>query len=271
MLTLPRADGLRKTNVSMHRCGRTDAPSCRRSEESVIGNVIDNTSASQERGTPAAARVIPFAIFIAFIVLQSVAGERLQFWGLDMRWLYAARVVVVAGLLAFLWRHYVELHDFSGVTARRLTYAVAAGIAVFVAWINLDLDWARLGESAGFDPTLPDGSGLVWQFVFFRLLGLAVIVPVMEELFWRSFLMRWLERHDFWRQEPARVGLRALFICAALFALEHNLWLAGLFAGLIYGLVYMLGRSLWLAVISHATTNAALGAWILATRNWQLW
>ncbi len=209
-------------------------------------------------------------MFIGFIALNSLASERLAAWGVDVRWLYAARVVIVASLLAFLWRHYTEMHHLDGVTAGRLAAAIGTGIAVFLLWINLDFEWARLGNSVAFDPTLPDG-GLDWQFVFFRLLGLAIIVPVMEELFWRSFLLRWLERKDFWLQDPAKVGVRAMIICAALFALEHNLWLAGFIAGAAYVLVYVVGRNIWLAIISHATTNAALGGWILATRSWQFW
>ena len=238
--------------------------------ETAIGDVIPN-SMGAPRIAPATARVIPFAVFIGFIALQSLAGERLAAWGVDMRWLHAARVVVVASLLALLWRHYTELRGWEGVTAPRLAAAIGAGIAVFLLWINLDFEWARLGKSIPFDPTLPDGSGLDWQFVAFRLLGLAIIVPIMEELFWRSFLLRWLERNDFWLQDPAKVGMRAMLICAALFALEHNLWLAGFVAGFAYVLVYVLGRNLWLAIISHATTNAALGGWILVTRNWEFW
>ena len=113
--------------------------------------------------------------------------------------------------------------------------------------------------------------GLAWGFVGFRLLGLAVVVPVMEELFWRSFLLRWLDRHDFLTCDPRKVSLRAVILCALLFASEHNLWLAGLLAGLVYSLVYMRGGNLWLPIISHATTNAVLGWWIVTNKQWQFW
>ncbi|MEO7725871.1 MAG: CAAX prenyl protease-related protein [Burkholderiales bacterium] len=243
-----------------------------RSRELIITNLIDNSPGSLQGVSPAAARAIPFAVFIAFIMLQAMVGERLLAAGLDTRWLYAARVCTVAALLLVFWRHYTEMHDFAGVTARRLAIALTAGMAVFLLWINLDFEWARLGHSPGFDPTSPGGSGVASEFVIFRLLGLAIVVPVMEELFWRSFLLRWLERNDFMLQDPAKVGLRAMLICAGLFALEHNLWLAGFIAGMVYVLLYVfLGGSIWLPIVSHATTNAALGWWILATRSWQFW
>lgn len=221
--------------------------------------------------SPAALRITPFAVFIGLLAIQPALAPHVQAWGFDPRWLYAIRILIVAGLLAMWWRHYTELHSFAGVSGARVAACVAAGVVAFVLWINLDFEWARLGSSGGFDPTLDGGSALAWQFLIFRLLGLAVLVPIMEELFWRSFLLRWLERHDFWQQDPARVGVRAVLICAVMFALEHHLWLAGFIAGVIYALVYRFGRNLWLAVVSHATTNATLGWWIVTTRQWQLW
>ncbi len=243
---------------------------CARRPEAEIGTVVDNAPVTG-RVSPAAARWIPFAVFIGFIVLQSVTGERLADWGLNAPWMYTARTAVVTFLLWALWRHYTELHTLSSVTARGMAAAAGVGLLVFVAWINLDFAWARIGDPVAYDPTLPDGSGFAWQFVLVRLLGLALVVPIMEELFWRSFLLRWLERTDFLNQEPGKVGLRALVICAAMFALEHTLWLAGLVAGFAYALVYMRSGNLWLAVVSHATTNAVLGCWIVATRSWQFW
>jgi CAAX prenyl protease-like protein len=244
---------------------------CRRRQEAEIGTVIDNPSVVAGRLSAAAARCIPFAVFIGFIVLQSVAGQHLAEWGLDARWMYTARAAVATLLLWLLWRHYTELHTFTSVTPSGVAVAAGVGLGVFIAWINLDFGWARIGDAVAFDPTTPDGSSLAWPFVLVRLLGLALVVPVMEELFWRSFLLRWLERSDFLLQDPAKVGLRALAICAAMFALEHTLWLAGLAAGFAYALVYMRSGSLWLAIVSHATTNAALGCWIVATRSWQFW
>ncbi len=232
---------------------------------------MDNSSISAGLVTPAAARVIPFALFIAFIVLQTLAGDWMHASGLDTRWLYAARTIVVALVLFVFWSRYTEIQSFSGITSRRLLIALAAGVAVFFLWVNLDYDWATVGQARAFDPTLSDGSGLDWRFVVFRVIGLALVVPVMEELFWRSFLLRWIDRHDFLAQDPGKVSIRAILICALLFASEHNLWFAGLLAGLVYNLVYVRTGNLWLPIISHATTNAALALWIMATGNWRFW
>jgi CAAX prenyl protease-like protein len=93
----------------------------------------------------------------------------------------------------------------------------------------------------------------------------------MEELFWRSFLLRWLERHDFLQVAPRSVGPRPLVITTALFALEHSQWLAGGIAGVVYSALYMRSGNLWVPIAAHAVTNAALGIWILHTENWHFW
>ena len=104
-----------------------------------------------------------------------------------------------------------------------------------------------------------------------RFAILAAVVPVMEELFWRSFLMRWIDRRDFLGLEPRRVSATAVILASGLFALEHSLWVAGLIAGLAYAVLYMTTNNLRAPVLAHAVTNAILGLWILATGSWQLW
>ena len=235
------------------------------------GNGMSDTSKSRGFVTPAVARIIPFALFIAFIALQSIGDERLRSVGVNPQWLYPARTVMVAIALLALWRHYSELHDLAGTSLKWIAAAFVAGMAVFFLWINLEFDWATVGKpSAGFDPTQVDGT-IDWVLVGFRMIGLAVVVPIMEELLWRSFLLRWIDQQDFLNYDPIKVSLRALLIGSVLFASEHSLWFAGLLAGLVYSFIYMRSRNLWVPIICHATTNGALGWWILATGQWQFW
>ncbi len=219
---------------------------------------------------PAVGRVVPFAIFMLFVVFGAFWADRLSRYGFDPRWLYAARAMAAGLALLAFWKSYAELRDFNGITPRNLVVATAAGVLVFALWINLDFEWAVFGQARAFDPARADG-GIDWILVAFRMFGLAIVVPIVEELFWRSFLLRWVQQHDFLMLDPKKIGQRGNLICALLFASEHNLWFAGLIAGLVYNLIYVRTRNLWLPIISHATTNTALGIWILATGNLKFW
>lgn len=155
----------------------------------------------------------------------------------ELRLLYVVKITVVVGLLWLMRRAYGELRWPAGVNFCTWIVATVAGIVVFVAWINLAADWMVMGESVGFDPR--DDAEIDWFLVTMRLVGAALVVPVMEELFWRSFLMRWITHPNFLTVSPAQVGFKAFCITAILFAVAHSLWLAGLFAGIVYNLLYM--------------------------------
>ncbi len=115
-----------------------------------------------------------------------------------------------------------------------------------------------------------DGA-LIWPLVAVRWIGATLMVPVMEELFWRSFLMRWIQRSGFTNVDPRQVGPRALVLSTFLFVLAHTMWLAAAIAGLAYALVYVRTGKLWLSIIAHAVTNGALGIWVVYRQQWQFW
>ena len=220
---------------------------------------------------PAFARIAPFALFMAFVaVLSWPEGPTSRLTEADVRWLVIFRGVAVAAVLGILWRHYVELHDARAPSGPQWLLAIGVGAVVFGLWITFDDGWAAFDAGPGFSPLRADGS-IDPMLAFLRLAGMALVVPVMEELFWRSFLLRWIDRREFLQVDPRRASLMAFAISSALFASEHSQWFAGLFAGMAYGWLYMRTGNLWVPIVSHATTNALLGSWILATRNWQFW
>ena len=224
------------------------------------------------RGFPAPVviRVLPFVVFIGLMALEPWLGRQLD--GVtDPRWLYGIRATLVAGLLLLFWRNFAELSGARRPAIQELLLAFGIGLLVLVIWLTLDTGFFVLGQSgSGFDPHAADG-GLDWSLAFMRLAGSALVVPIMEELFWRSLVMRWLDDADFASLAPARVGLRALLLSSLAFGLEHSQWAAGILAGLAYGWLYMRSRNLWVAVVAHAVTNAGLGFWVLATGAWYFW
>lgn len=216
------------------------------------------------------ARVAPFAIYILFLALKPVVAK--SFPEADIRWLYALQIGATAMALAVLRRQYVELAGAFALRAGQWLLAVVVGVMVFVAWINLDLPWLALGGTGGggFDPSAPDGT-LDWSLIVVRIAGAALVVPLMEELFWRSLVMRWIDQGDFLRLAPAATSLRAWLVSSLVFGFEHDLWFAGIFAGVAYGWLYRRGGNLWLPIAGHAVTNLLLGVWVVATGSWRFW
>jgi len=215
-------------------------------------------------------RILPFAAFMGLLALRGLAPAD-GAWGFDTRWLYALNLVVVGGALLAWWREYGELARQNGPSLGEAAAATAVGLVVFALWIRLDAPWMQIGESAAaFVPVGANGA-LDWPLIAVRWLGAALLVPVMEELFWRSFLMRWLQQPVFEAVDPRRTGVKAVALSTFVFMLAHPLWLAAIVAGLAYALLYRATGKLWTAVIAHAVTNGALGAWVVATGQWQFW
>lgn len=213
------------------------------------------------------ARILPFGAYVFFIVLGD-ALERLGVGRAELRWLYPVQVGAVLALLAAFWHGYEELHRCALSWTQALV-AIVAGVVVLVLWVNLDAPWMTIGSAPGYGPRT--NGEIDWLLVAIRIAGAALVVPVMEELFWRSFLMRWVERSDFLLIDPARIGIKAFVIPCLLFGFEHTLWLAGIVAGVAYGLLYMRHRKLWSPILAHAITNGLLGVWVIYTGGWQFW
>lgn len=224
------------------------------------------------RDDPLIARAAPFLLFIGFLMLGSALPAQLPVQGthLHTTWLVVVRGALIAMLLLWFWRGYTELRQPETVRPADWALGLAGGIAVFLAWIALDQDWAVLSRSAGYQPLRDDGS-VDWVQALARLAGFSLVIPVMEELFWRSLVLRWIEKHDFMSVAPREVGWRAFAITTALFAIEHDRWLAGAVAGAAYNWLYMRSGNLWVPILAHAVTNGVLGLWVLHTGNWEFW
>lgn len=215
-------------------------------------------------------RIIPFVVFMVLLFLRGIAPEDGS-WGLDPQSLYGLTVLVVGGLLIWFWREYGEFSAQVRPTLKETALALAVGALVFWLWITLDAPWMRLGEpSAQFRPVDAQGD-VIWLWVAVRMAGAALVVPVMEELFWRSYLMRWIEQPQFETVVPRQVGLKAVVLSTFVFVLAHTLWLAAVVAGLAYAWLYVRTGKLWVPVMAHAVTNALLGGWVVLTGNWAYW
>lgn len=158
--------------------------------------------------------------------------------------------------------------------------SAAAGAAVFVLWIAPDLlvpGWRGhwLFSNALFgrpETSLPAAALSDPAVLALRVARAVLLVPVVEELFWRGFLLRWLEREDFLSVPLGSYNRRAFWLCAALFALEHGpYWDVGFLAGAAYNVWMVRTKSLADLMLAHAATNGCLAAWVLWSGRFEYW
>jgi hypothetical protein len=205
-------------------------------------------------------------VFVAFLAFG-------DFLGLGP-WEYPFRCAVLAAVLWFFSRGALDFR------IRNAGLSIAVGIAVFAIWIAPDLLWPAYRSHWLFQNSLTgsvasslhEGLRASSMVLVFRAIRAAVLVPMIEELFWRSWLMRWLIKPDFLSVPLGTYATQAFWITAALFAIEHGpFWEVGLLAGVAYNWLMIRTKSLGDCILAHAVTNGILSAYVVNSGQWQYW
>jgi CAAX prenyl protease-like protein len=225
--------------------------------------------------SPALVRFAPFVIFLLLTTAQGKWGPASDYW------LYFIKTIVGAGLIVAMRPLVTEMRwAFSWA-------AVLAGVVVFAVWVGVSGEWTtqsslwvKLGFSKAPKLLTPDwnpnaqfgaGSALAWFFMVVRIAGSALVVPPLEEVFYRSFLYRYLARHEFLDVPLNRLFPFPFVAGALIFGLAHNEWLAGIFCGATYQWLVLRRGRLGEAMTAHAITNFLLGVWVVWRGAWHFW
>lgn len=193
---------------------------------------------------------------------------------MDARWESPLRVTALGGVCFICWPREISLRPYHWAAS------IALGAAVFILWIAPDLLFP------GYRQTILFSNGIVghlhsslqvaevhssWVLAW-RTVRAVLIVPAIEELFWRAWLMRWLIHMDFRKVPLGTYAPFAFWMTAILFASEHGpYWDVGLLTGIIYNLWMIRSKSVADCILMHAVTNAMLSAYVIATAQWQYW
>ncbi|MGB0910428.1 MAG: CAAX prenyl protease-related protein [Nitrospirales bacterium] len=218
-------------------------------------------------------RILPFAVYMGFIALSSLlallfpVNDQSQVGEL---WLYPVKILIVGGLLVFFWSKFDELKSPLVMSWTEGLSVIGIGVLVYVLWVRMDWSWAMQGEATEYNP-FKDAGNMGILLAGIRIFGASVVVPVMEELFWRSFLIRWVIDNRFNVVPIGAFTIGSFTATVVLFGLEHNLWLAGMMAGALYNLLLYQTRRLWPCILAHGLTNFLLGIHVLLTEEWQWW
>ena len=217
---------------------------------------------------PSLPYVAPFVAFIGFLALDRVSP-------LSIEWMYPLRVVVVLVILVTFSRSVVDFR------VKDTLGSIGLGMAVFVVWIGPDVLWPGYRSSALFTnsivgevrSSIPESARSSLTLLIFRTFGCVALVPVVEELFWRGWLARWIiDGEDFRRVPLGAYSAASFWIGSALFASEHGpFWDVGLIAGVAYNWWMIRTKSLADCIVTHAVTNGCLSIYVLAAGQWQYW
>ncbi|MDY6823644.1 MAG: CAAX prenyl protease-related protein [Thermodesulfobacteriota bacterium] len=208
--------------------------------------------------------VVPFVLFLGLTVPVT------WFPGLA-HLLYIAKTLLVGGVM-WAWRRRYAADFLPGLSWTEYIVATAAGLAVLPVWILPETILPQLGTATGFNPYAFGYPPLAVPAVIgVRLLGAALVVPIMEELFWRSFLQRYLVNPDFQKVSLGAFTWFSFLAVVVLFGLEHNRWIQGIFAGVVYGFLVIRQKSIRGCVIAHVVTNLGLGLYVITTGSWYFW
>ena len=207
--------------------------------------------------------IIPFILFLLFTEVARV-------FPFHPFLVYGLKTFFIGGLLWF-WRcKFKELYLWPKMS--ELGWALLAGLFVCVLWVGGEAYLPQIGKSQTVSPFEQGfSSAVIWFTVILRLLGAVVVVPIMEELFWRSFLMRYLIHKKFQQIPLGTYTHFSFWAVVFLFALEHFRIIPGAFAGVVYGALLCFTRNLWVPIFAHAVTNLALGLYVLYMGSWGFW
>jgi CAAX prenyl protease-like protein len=253
--------------------------------------VIDDTAARKRQKT--IAHVAPLAVFMSFLVLSS-ALVSLGFTVRDAdwpwyrsapeQWIYPLQTLVTLGVLIYFRRQY----DFSYCGGWWL--GAVMGVIGIVVWLapghlfrtlQMEDSWLRhLGfadRADGFDPSFIRAHSAFWYWsvVVVRIFRATVVVALAEELFWRSFLMRFLidQYGDYWKVPFGKFDWYSLVVVTALFTFEHASvdWGSAVIFGTMMYFVAVRTKSLCACVVMHAIANLLLSLYTLAYQQWGYW
>lgn len=220
------------------------------------------------------AYVLPFAVFMGGLVLISLVksfapAENAPLWLGDPKyWVFPLQTVLCGGLLVWFWKTYEWGAKWHVVTA------VIAGLVVLAIWISPQWLLGAERRTEGFNPEIFAGSvALYWGTLVLRFVRLVIVVPLLEEIFWRGFLLRYLIKEDFTKVPFGTFTWFSFGTVTVMFGLAHfgPDFIPALLTGAIYNLLAVKTRSLVCCVLAHAVTNLGLGLYIVQTGQWGFW
>jgi hypothetical protein len=203
-----------------------------------------------------------------------------------MLWLLVDKYIPLANPAKEIVRDLVILASIVGFSRRIIPRSaphwmasVVLGVAVCAMWIAPDTlfpgwrnFWLFQNSITGHLKTSIPPQELTPLMIILRTSRAALLVPILEELFWRGWLVRYLQDNEFTKVPLGQFTPLAFWATAVLFAAEHGpFWEVGLLCGIIYNWWMRRTKSLGDLIIVHGVTNLALSLYVIGTQRLMYW
>lgn len=242
------------------------------------------------------AHVVPFIVWLTMMV-----------WFDNPEWSYNLRTFggIIILLIFRPWKWYPKFN------LKNLPISIAVGIFIFFIWIGFESIWMKTtfpyitewyerifvnltsfqsrdlyasniyhesfvpfevidtGIYSGFHVYDPNVTG--WINFSIHMIGTSIVIAIIEEFFYRSFVYRWMQGSPFLEINPSRLIWPLLIIISVFFSVSHIEWGAAIICGILFGLLYIKTNDIWSAVIAHGTTNFLLGLYVVKFDAYQFW
>ena len=228
-----------------------------------------NAVTSKLQSSPLLARVLPFVVFLAMTSCQGSIGTESHFW------VYLAKCVVGVWLIRVTWPLVSEMRWVISFEA------LLAGTLVFILWVTLDVPYTKFSQpddSWNLQKQFAAAPVMVWVFAGVRIAGSTLLVPMLEEVFYRSFLYRYILAPNWMFTAHSSFAVKPFLITSIVFGFTHQHWLAGIACGMIYQLLVIRTNRIGDAITAHAVTNLLLGVWVITKgfgyaekEQWHFW
>lgn len=236
------------------------------------------------RAEPRAPWMVPYLAYLFFFMLTDLFPKQLghvaivlhTLAALYVAWLFRRHLpslgrphlltsIIVGVGAAWLW--VAGQHWLDGVTVGGMNLG-----GQFPLFNRMTFLFPSGGEPANPHADYGDGAAF-WAHVVLKITRACTAVPIVEELFWRGFILRAFVKWERFDEVPLGTFTLYSFLGSSVLSiLQHpNNWGVSVACWMLFNAVFIWRRSLMCLILTHAITNLVLYIYVVQSGDWRFW
>lgn len=235
---------------------------------------------------PRAPLVAPYMAYLLLMMLTGLLPEDSPY----------NQLAIVMHVLGAAWATWLLRHHWPGLGKPHLLASVIVGL--FAAWMwvagqhwlaGIEIGNQNLGGTLSFGIKPPffelaprsfesvsdkfSTAPAFWSHVVLKITRAVTIVPVVEELFWRGFVLRAFVNWNRFEDVPLGKFTWFSFLGSSLLSVAQHPanWGVSILCWMLFNALFYWNRSLLCLMLTHAITNLALYIYVVRSGDWQFW